>query len=268
MELRVFASRVLLGMDLDEKLAPPDGALSDEEPGDSFRPEWPGRPESLRIADKRQAPAMPKPGAFRDPARRAVAHHVMANHELQAAEVMAMMLLAFPNAPREFRLGLTGVLRDEQRHTKMHARRAAELGLPFGSRPVSGYIWDKSRAFGSVLDYLAGIPLTLEQRNLDHSREYESWFLAAGDEKGANIARTIHRDEIGHVAFGLEWLRRLKAPEQSDFEAWNAHLHWPLRPSRAVAATDFDRASREAAGMDAAFLRKLEERIAADAKPF
>ena len=265
MELREFAGRVLLGLGLEEKLAGPGASLTDEDPGEPLRPAWPGRPESLRIADKRRAPAMPKPGAFRDPKRRAVAHHVMANHELQAAEVMAMVLLAFPDAPPEFRLGLAAVMRDEQRHTKMHARRAAELGQPFGSLPVSGYIWDKSRAFTSILDYLAGIPLTLEQRNLDHSQEYESWFLAAGDEKGAAIARTIHRDEIGHVAFGLEWLRRLKSPTQSDFEAWQAHLHWPLRPSRGVKSAEFDRAAREAAGMDAAFLAALEASVAMEA---
>lgn len=258
MELREFAQAVLLATDLDLKLAPPSTPLTDHNPGPPIRPEQPGRPDDLQIADRRKAPAMPKPGAFHDPVRRAVAHHVMANHELQAAEVMAMVLLAFPEAPGAFRLGLTQILRDEQRHTRMHARRAEELGRPFGSLPVSGYIWDKSRAFESVLDYLAGIPLTLEQRNLDHTREYESWFRAAGDEKGAQIAATIHHDEIGHVAFGLEWLRRLKAPEQSDFDAWQSHLHWPLRPTRGVGPSGLDRGPRLAAGMDEEFLRALE----------
>jgi hypothetical protein len=32
---------------------------------------------------------MPHPETFADPKRRAVAHHIMANHELQALEVMA-----------------------------------------------------------------------------------------------------------------------------------------------------------------------------------
>ncbi len=172
-----------------------------------------------------------------------------------------MMLLAFPDAPADFRMGVASILRDEQRHTKMHARRAAELGVPFGSLPVSGYIWSKSRAFRCVLDYLAGIPLTLEQRNLDHSLEFESWFLAVGDTKGAAIVRTIHDDEIRHVAFGLEWLRRLKAPERSDFDAWSDHLHWPLRPEKAVGER-FDRESRAAAGLDDDFLNRLEEELA------
>lgn len=262
MELRAYASRVLLATDLAEKLHPPESSLTDDQPGQALRPDLPGRPTSLLIGDKRSAPKMPKAEAFRDPARRAVAHHLMANHELQAAEVMAMVLLAFPDAPTEFRLGLADVLRDEQRHTRMHARRCEELGVPFGSLPVSGYIWEKAKLFRSVLDYLAGIPLTLEQRNLDHSLEYEGWFLAAGDRKGAAIVRAIHRDEIRHVAFGLEWLRRLKDPGRDDFDAWADHLHWPLRPEKAV-GPPFDRPSRRAAGMDDAFIERLEEAVGA-----
>src|SRR5690606_6773388 len=123
MELRDYASRVLLSRDLTEKLAPPETPLTDEDPGQPLRPPAPARPSNLGFATKRAAPKMPKPASFREPARRAVAHHLMANHELQAAEVMAMILLAFPDAPPAFRMGLAGVLRDEQRHTQMHARR-------------------------------------------------------------------------------------------------------------------------------------------------
>ncbi|MBA3315117.1 MAG: DUF455 family protein [Planctomycetaceae bacterium] len=258
MELRDYATRVLLSCDLDEKLAGAESPLTDDEPGPPSRPDLPGRPANLQFAARRASPAMPKAASFCDPARRGVAHHLMANHELQAAEVMAMMLLAFPDAPTAFRFGVAEVLRDEQRHTRMHARRAAELGAPFGTLPVSGYIWAKSRAFQSVLDYLAGIPLTLEQRNLDHSLEFESWFLAVDDTKGAAIVRKIHDDEIRHVAFGLDWLRRLKPAEQSDFDAWSGHLHWPLRPEKAVGER-FDRDSRRAAGMDETFISRLEE---------
>jgi uncharacterized ferritin-like protein (DUF455 family) len=258
MELRDFAQRVLLSNDLGRKLDAPETPLTDIEPGSPLRPHLPGRPPELQFAARRASPAMPKAASFRDPARRGVAHHLMANHELQAAEVMAMMLLAFPDAPTAFRFGLADVLRDEQRHTRMHARRAGELGVPFGSLPVSGYIWSKARAFTSILDYLAGIPLTLEQRNLDHSLEFESWFLAVEDVKGAAIVRTIHVDEIRHVAFGLEWLRQLKSDEQSEFDAWSDHLHWPLRPEKAIGER-FDRDSRRAAGMDEAFLSRLAE---------
>ena len=96
----------------------------------------------------------------------------------------------------------------------------AELGIRFGDLPVNDYIWTKAQVFESVLDYVAGLPLTFEGRNLDHTLEFESFFEQAGDPQSAAILRTIHRDEIGHVRFGLDWLRRLKPADQSDWDAY------------------------------------------------
>src|SRR5437667_249065 len=88
---------------------------------------------------------------------------------------------------------------------------ARPAGLEFGDIPVNGYFWGKGQEFESLLDYLAGLPLTFEGRNLDHTLEFEVWFHRAGDEKSAGVMRAIHRDEIQHVAFGWHWLRQLKS---------------------------------------------------------
>lgn len=258
MELRRFAERVLLSESLDEKLARPDEPLTDERPGEPLRVALPGRPAELRFARRREAPPMPRPGAFRDPHKRAIAHHIMANHELQACEVMAHVLCAFPEAPSEFRRGMAAIIQDEQRHTRMHVERAAALGTEFGTLPVNGYIWKKSLEFNSVLDYLAGLPLTFEGGNLDHTLEFEEAFREAGDLRSAAVMRTIHRDEIEHVRFGLHWLRRLKPPGQSDWDAFVAHLKWPLRPAKARGDT-FHREPRLAAGMSLEFIDRLEQ---------
>jgi uncharacterized ferritin-like protein (DUF455 family) len=201
---------------------------------------------------------MPKPGAFSDPAKRAVAHHIMANHELQACEVMAFVLLAFPDAPAEFRMGLAEIVDDEQRHTRMHMQRAADLGTAFGELPVNCYIWKKAQGYQSVLDYLAGLPLTFEGRNLDHTVEFAEIFASVGDEKSAAVMRAIHRDEIEHVRFGWEWLSRLKPLHQTAWETYCEHLHWPLRPAKAKGER-FQRAARKAAGMSEEFLDRLEQ---------
>ena len=174
------------------------------------------------------------------------------------------MLCAFPNAPPEFRRGMVAIIEDEQRHTRLHVNRAAELGLRFGELPVNCYIWKKALAFENILDYLAGVPLTFEGRNLDHSLEFEAYFRQAGDECSARVMRVIHRDEIEHVAFGLEWLRRLKPGGESDWDTYRKHLHWPLRPSKAV-GDDFHRQPRLAAGMDAEFVDHLENAAAEEA---
>ncbi len=254
--IREIAERILLSESLAEKLARFPAVLIDDRPGSARRVSVPGRSADLKFAARRTAPAMPRAGALRDPKKRAIAHHILANHELQALEVMAFVLLAFPDAPSEFRNGLINIMRDEQRHARLHVERAAELGLRFGDLPVNDYIWAKSQAFESVLDYLAGLPLTFEGRNLDHTLEFEDFFERAGDPQSAAILRAIHRDEIGHVRFGLEWLRRLKPPEQSDWDAYTAHLHWPLRAEKSI-GDELHRAPRLQAGMTEDFIDRL-----------
>jgi uncharacterized ferritin-like protein (DUF455 family) len=262
MELRSFAERVLLSESLDAKLERVREEFTDTDPGAVVRLMEPVRPADLKFAPRRTAPDMPHPDTFVDPRRRAVAHHIMANHELQALEVMAWTLLAFPKAPPEFRMGMARIMQDEQRHTVMHIERAAALGLRFGELPVNCYIWKKAQTFQSELDYLAGLPLTFEGRNLDHTLEFEEYFLKASDSKSAAIMKAIHRDEISHVAFGLEWLRRLKPQGISEWDAYVRHLHYPLRPDKSVGDV-FHVEPRVAAGMTAEFLQRLQSDPAA-----
>ena len=71
------------------------------------------------------------------------------------------------------------------------------------------------------------------------------------------MLRTIHRDEIRHVRFGIEWLRRLKPKGTSDWDVFSSHLHWPLKPSKARGES-FQRDARLEAGLDPAFVDRLE----------
>jgi uncharacterized ferritin-like protein (DUF455 family) len=266
MELRAFAERILLSDSLDVKLERVREEFTDESPGSAVRLEEPARPANLKFAVRRSGPAMPHPLSFTDPRRRAIAHHIMANHELQALEVMAWVLLAFPEAPREFRLGMARVMQDEQRHTLMHIERARSLGLQFGELSVNCYIWKKALSFHTVLEYIAGLPLTFEGRNLDHTLEFEEYFLAVSDPKSAAIMKAIHRDEIEHVAFGLQWLRKLKPADQSEWDAYTRNLHYPLRAEKSVGDT-FHVEPRLAAGMTPEFVDRLRpavERINGD----
>ena len=266
MEVREFAERILLSESLDEKLARAARSWTDKRPGETWRPEEPARPTDLRFAARRTAPTMPKPGAFQDVKKRAIAHHIMANHELQALEVMAWVLVAFPDAPAEFRRGMIDVMADEQRHTRLHVERAAALGLRFGDLPVNCYIWRKAQQFDNVLDYLATLPLVFEGANLDHTLEFATYFEQAGDERSAAIMRAIHHDEIHHVAFGLEWLQKLKSPEQSDWEAFQSHLKWPLRPEKARGEV-FQRDARREAGMTDEFIEQLSRTATVRERP-
>jgi uncharacterized ferritin-like protein (DUF455 family) len=257
MELREFADRILLSASVADKLIPIAGEPTDEAPGEARRVRLPARPAALRFCGRRESPPMPHPDTLADPRRRAIAHHIMANHELQALEVMAFVLRAFPEAPADFRTGLARIMADEQRHTRMHLARLEELGMRFGEIPVNGYFWSKAQEFRTLLDYLAGLPLTFEGRNLDHTLEFEARFERCGDEKSAGVMRSIHRDEIQHVAFGVDWLRRLKPPRLSEWEAYEGALRWPLRPEKSRGKS-FHREPRLAAGMSPEFVDRLE----------
>ncbi len=257
MSIREFAERVLLSDSLEPKLEPPADDLVDSDPGAAVRVEWPGRPPELTIAPPRTTPKMPALGGLHRIQARAIAHHIMANHELQALEVMGWVLCAFPDAPGEFREGMVDVMADEQRHTRMHIERAAACGIAFGDLPVNGYIWKKAQLFTCPLDYLAGLPLIFEGANLDHTLTFADAFERAGDRRGAAMMRTIHRDEIRHVRFGIDWLRRMKPKDQSDWDTFAEHLHWPLRPSKARGG-EFQRDARLEAGLDPEFVDRLE----------
>lgn len=258
MELSDFARTVLFCDQLHRKLVRLTEPITDEARGVAVRVDRPARSPALQFAERRTAPAMPKAESLKDPRKRAIAHHIMANHELQALEVMAMVVVAFPEAPAEFRRGLAEIMQDEQRHTRMHVQRAAELGTEFGELPVNGYIWTKAVEYSSVLEYICGLPLVFEGGNLDHTAEFEQYFVDAGDRRSAAIMRTVHRDEIRHVRFGLDWLRRLKPNDMSEFAAWEQHLRWPLRPSKARGKRFLAEPRREA-GMTDEFIEQLRQ---------
>jgi uncharacterized ferritin-like protein (DUF455 family) len=258
MEIRDFALRVLTAEDLDVKLAPPPvpvAELSDDAPGRACRARGPGRPPELAIRAGVKIPAL---AGMADPAQRPRILHGLANHELQAAELFAWALLAFPDAPPPFRRGLAAILAEEQRHTRMYRARLEAAGAALGDFPVHGYFWAKAGSFHAPLDFVCAMSLTFENANLDHTVDYAAAARAAGDEKTAAVIDQVHADEIEHVRFGWRWLQLWKGEGESAWQAYARSLTWPLRPARAKGQR-FHREGREAAGLDPKFIRKLEE---------
>ena len=254
MEIRDFAHTVVTTEDLTRKLAAPPAGLTDEEPGPPLRIERPGRPPELRF----QRVEVPSIAGMPDPAQRPRILHALANPELQAAELFAWALLAFPDAPKDFRQGLLRILADEQRHTRMYIARVEDAGARFGDYPVNGYFWSKIESITTPLRFLCAMSLTFENANLDHTLEYAEAARRAGDAKTAAVIERVHLDEIEHVRFGWTWLQVFKREDESAWDAYRANLTWPLRPAKARGRT-FHREGREAAGLDAEFIRRLEE---------
>jgi uncharacterized ferritin-like protein (DUF455 family) len=257
MELREFAEQILFGTTLAEKLAAP-GSITDEQPGAALvTPETPGRPANLifkpHAAGKSEFPGLHR---LEDVSERGKLLHFFGNHELLATELMALVLLKFPDAPAAFRKGVLQTLQDEQEHTRLYMERMQACGVEFGELPVSGYFWRCVSPMEHPIDYVASLCLTFEQANLDFAGHYGRGFATVGDADSAKLLEKIYRDEIGHVAYGLKWFRRWKNPGESDWDAFCRTLKFPLSPQRAKGFA-LNVAGRRAAGLDPQFIAEL-----------
>lgn len=253
--IREFALALLEAGTLDAKLSPPPADVTDDAPGPPLRVAAPRRPPGLEIREGRAA-RVPKVEGMADPAQRRRILHALANHELQAAELFAWALLAFPEAPQAFRRGCLGILAEEQAHARMYVSRIEALGGRFGETPVSGHFWRRAAAIGSPLAFVCTMGLTFENANLDFAQEHARAARAAGDEETARVLERVHDDEVRHVRFAWEWLLAWKDPAQSPWQAWCAAVAPPLGPSRARGAA-FDAAARRVAGFDEDFVARL-----------
>jgi uncharacterized ferritin-like protein (DUF455 family) len=257
MELREFAESVLFATTLEEKLRAP-GDITDERPGSArVTPAAPGRPAALQFKPHATGKS-DFPGLHRleQIAERGKLLHFFGNHELLATELMALVLLKFPDAPAAFRRGVLQTLQDEQEHTRRYIERMNACGLAFGELPVSGYFWRCVAPMENPIDYVAGLCLTFEQANLDFAGHFAKGFGQVGDADTARLLEKIYHDEIGHVAYGLKWFRRWKNPNESDWDAFCRTLKFPLSPQRAKGFT-LNIAGRRAAGLDAEFIAQL-----------
>ena len=257
MELREFAERVLFATSLEEKLRAPED-ITDERPGSAIvTPAAPGRPETLHFkphgTGKSEFPGLHQ---LENQTERGRLLHFFGNHELLATELMALVLLRFPDAPPAFRKGLLQTLKDEQRHTRWYMDRMKACGLEFGELPVSGYFWRCVSPMENPMDYVASLCLTFEQANLDFARHFARGFATVGDAATAQLLEQIYKDEIGHVAYGLKWFRRWKNPTESDWEAFCRTLKFPLSPQRAKGFS-LNLEGRRAAGLDPDFIAQL-----------
>jgi uncharacterized ferritin-like protein (DUF455 family) len=258
MELRDYAERILFATSLEEKLHL-TAEVTDERPGSAFvTPVAPGRPKELQFKATGEArDSFPGTKNLEQASARGKLLHFFANHELLATELMALVLLRFPDAPAAFRKGVFQTLKDEQEHTQLYLDRMKDCGIHFGELPVSGYFWRSVSAMENPMDFVSSLCLTFEQANLDFARHFAQGFAIVGDAATAKLLEKIYRDEIGHVAYGLKWFRRWKNPSESDWEAFCRQLKFPLSPQRAKGIT-LNVAGRKAAGLDAQFIAELD----------
>jgi len=259
MQMREAAERVLMAETLEEKLWLPPVDAMDDGPGRGIAtPAGPGRPAELRIVEKGVRADFPGVNRLDEDRERGKMMHFLANHELLAAELMALVLLKFPDAPKEYRAGVYEAMREEQMHTLMYLRRMKECGVSFGELPVNDYFWRLIAPMKTPLEFVTRLNLTFEQANLDFSKHYAALFRQAGDGATAGVLEKIYLDEIGHVGHGVKWFRRWKDQGESDWNAFQKSMVFPFSAAKAKGLAPFNAEGRKLAGLDDEFICELE----------
>jgi uncharacterized ferritin-like protein (DUF455 family) len=104
--------------------------------------------------------------------------------------------------------------------------------------------------------FYSAMAMTFESANLDFAQFYEKSFLAVEDFETAKIMKIVYEDEISHVALGAHWLNQWRGNKDL-WSYYSDHLPGVMTPARAK-GINFDRSSRERAGLDSVFLDHLE----------
>jgi uncharacterized ferritin-like protein (DUF455 family) len=131
------------------------------------------------------------------------------NQEVQTLEIAALCLSDFPNAPWELRMELARQCWDEARHAELFLRRLEELGGWKGMYPIANLDWAVVAQIKSLVARLAVQHRTFEAGSLDIEAEAVPMLRDMGLDEVADVVDAIEADEIQHVRFANEWLKKL-----------------------------------------------------------
>jgi hypothetical protein len=134
--------------------------------------------------------------------------HRSVHNEMQNLEIAAQTLVDFPDAPWDVRLQIARQCWDEVRHTLVFYRRLVALGGRKGEFPVMNYEWGVVCMLDSLPARLAVQNRTFEAGELDLFRQLIERWREVGDEETAAMLDGILADEIQHVRFANQWLKR------------------------------------------------------------
>lgn len=174
-----------------------------------------GRPDRPELVEPRAL----RPRSMRTRAGHVAAVHAVAHIEANAIDLAVDAVHRFRGLPAAFHDDWLRVAVEEAHHFELLRARLRALGADYGDLPAHGRLWDACA--GTAHDPLARmalVPRVLEARGLDVTPAMRSRFAEAGDVETAEVLDVILRDEVGHVAVGDRWFRRLCAERGVDPE--------------------------------------------------
>src|SRR3569832_1959692 len=252
MEYRDWAYQILTSDKLSDKLFCPE-VLTDNTPGAPLFIAEPVRSPDLRFHKHTRRDRLPSLLALGNQDKRAVCLHRFAGHELLAVEIMAHALLAFTEAPKNFRKGVAHTLKEEQEHVRLYIERLNKMGVQFGDLPLYRHFWSYVHYITTPLRYLSMMSLTFEMAYLDFAPIYGSAFGSYGDTDSENLMKQNNTKKKQQNTKKAKWLKNLKDPATAPWETWLQNIHHRLTPSRAKGPTFYPE-HRRLAGLDDAWI--------------
>src|SRR5580692_8625691 len=166
----------------------------------------PAREECFQVVDT-DAELQEWPGMSEISCRQRIHRHM--NNETGAIEIAAQCLVDFPDAPWDLRMQLARQCWDESRHVASLYRRLREIGGYKGEFPISNFEWTVTCALDSLAARLALQNRTFEAGELDLLGQLPAKWREVGDNRTAEVLESILADEITHVRFANQWLKRM-----------------------------------------------------------
>ena len=218
-------------------------------------PAMPARPLKPELVDPNKVPRR-RLGSVEG---RAAMLHAIAHIELNAIDLACDMIARFgldtkiPNQDRaDFIKDWVSVASDEARHFNMLQSRLQELGFQYGDFPAHNGLWEAAiETRHDIAARLAIAPLVLEARGLDVTPAIIKKLTNVNDFPSVSILETIYREEVNHVAIGVNWFKVVSQQmnqDPTDFfkKLIKTHFKGQLKPP-------FNEKARTLAGMPEAF---------------
>jgi uncharacterized ferritin-like protein (DUF455 family) len=144
--------------------------------------------------------------------------------ELQALEAAGRTLWDFPDTPWEFKMNMARQCWDEARHVQIYEKLIEHVGGEIGEFPENTFLFETSCHDDPVLR-VTGVNRCLEGLACDAFRSLIDYAKERGDDVLSQAVDYVLADELTHVRFGSDWVKRFTADD----------------PDRALAAKEFQR---------------------------
>jgi len=135
--------------------------------------------------------------------------HRQMNEEVNGLEIAARNLVDFPDADWELRMAIARQCWDEARHIVMFRRCYEARGGRIGEYPILNFQYRITTRLPSLVGRLAVQNRSFEAAGIDAIQDGIREARAAGSEDLVELLDTQLADEVQHVRYANEWVKRL-----------------------------------------------------------